>query len=88
VGAGSAATPPRTSTAPRHEVRGERRGEEGAARLHRREGEVGDATDLEGGRGGEVGEAPDLEGGRSEGGGGGVREKEDAATGREGGGGA
>jgi hypothetical protein len=36
--AGSATTAPRPTVAPRHEVRGERRGRSGAARLRRREG--------------------------------------------------
>jgi hypothetical protein len=40
-GAGSAATAPRPAAAPRHEVRGERRGEEGAVRLRWREGRWG-----------------------------------------------
>jgi hypothetical protein len=37
----SAATAPRPAAAPRHEVRGERRGKEGAARLSRRRGDEG-----------------------------------------------
>jgi hypothetical protein len=42
MGAGSAATAPHPAAAPCHEVSDEQMREEGAVRLRRREGEVGD----------------------------------------------
>jgi hypothetical protein len=52
VAAGSTATTPRPAAAPRHQVRGERRGEEGAARLPSELRERGRRRRYEGGGGG------------------------------------